>query len=397
MKQHQVLIVGGGFGGIKAALKLAKHPEVSVTLLSDQLNFRFYPTLFHTATGGLHQQSSLPLKDILPSSVTLVQGNAQKLDRNAQTITTADGKHLPYDTLILALGSTTNYFGIEGLQEYSFGIKSIEEIDRFKQHIHQQLTDEHKPDLQYVIVGGGPTGIELAGALPGYLRKIMHSHGITNKAVHIDLIEAAPRLLPRSAKKISRAVRRRLRHLGVRLYLGQAVQGETADALMVSGKPIQSHTVIWTAGVANNPFFQANTFQLSDRHKVVVNDYLEAEENIYVIGDNAQTQYSGMAQTALFDGTFVSKDIIAKLQERQRKQYKPPRPVTIISVGPYWASVEWGFAKFAGRLGWLLLEAANLRAFHDYEPWWKAGLQWMTGLGDEESCPICATAERTNQ
>jgi NADH dehydrogenase len=391
MQKHKVLIVGGGFGGVKAALELCKQDDVSVTLVTDQPNFRYNPTLYHTATGGLRQQSSIPLEKLLDTGrVSLVVDTAEKIDRTAHTVTTKSGSSLPYDFLILALGSITNYFGIQGLREYSYGIKSVEEAMRFKQHLHQQLEAEHKPDLHYIIVGAGPTGIELAGALPEYLRRIMKAHGVKHKAIHIDLIEAAPRLLPRSPKKVSRAVRHHLRKLGVKLYLGQAVQGETADGLMVNGEPIPSHTVVWTAGMANNPFFAANNFTLAERGKVAVNEYLEAEENIYVIGDNASTRYSGMAQTALHDAKFVAADIARRAQHKARKTYKPKEPIYVFPAGPNWAAVQWGKIILAGRTGWLLREAADWIGFHDLEPWWKATDQWATDFGSQEECPTCS-------
>jgi NADH dehydrogenase len=315
------------------------------------------------------------------------------LDReNRAIIETHSGHKLNYDTLILALGTVTNYFGIKGLDQYSYGIKSIEEVERFKHHLHDQLTDEHQPDLHYVIVGAGPTGIELAGALPGYLRKIMNNHGIHHKAVHIDLIEAAPRLLPRSTKLTARAVRRQLRHLGVKLYLGQAVQGETVDAIMLNGKPLSSHTVVWTAGMANNPFFKDNDFALNERGKVVVDEHLRAEPNVYVIGDNAATQFSGMAQTALYDSLFVTENLRREHDGQALQNYKPRQPVSIIPAGPHWAAVDWRKFHFYGRAGWALREAADLVAFHDLEPWWKASEQWLTELGSEEQCTTCAAS-----
>jgi NADH:quinone reductase (non-electrogenic) len=392
--KHQVVIVGGGFGGVKAALELAKHENVDVTLVSDRDDFRYYPTLYHTATGGLKQQSSIPLSKILPENVRFVQEKVEKLDRAGKAVRTHGGHALHYDTLVLALGTVTNYFGIKGLDEYSFGVKSIEQVERFKQHLHEQLADEHQPDLNYIIVGAGPTGIELAGALPEYLHKIMRNHGIKHKAVHIDLIEAAPRLLPRSPKPTSRAVRRHLRKLGVRLMLGQAVQGETADALMVNGKPLPSHTVVWTAGMANNSFFAANSFQMNERHKVVVDEHLQAEPDIYVIGDNAATPFSGMAQTALRDGKFVSENLLRQLADKKPKKYQAKQPVSIIPAGPEWAAVDWGRLHLYGKLGWALREAADWVGFHDLEPWWKASEQWLTELGSEESCAACATVEQ---
>lgn len=388
--RHHALIVGGGFGGIKAALELSKHDGIAVTLLSDQPNFRYYPTLYHTATGGLRSQSSIPLVNILPTDkVTLATGTAERLDRNHKTIITREGHIIPYDTLILALGVVTNYFGIKGLDKYSYGIKSLEEIRRFKAHLHEQLTDQHGPDPHYVIVGAGPTGIELAGALPGYLRHIMRKHGISHRAVHIELIEAAPRLLPHAPRATSRAVRQQLRHLGIKLYLGQAVQGETADSLVINGKPMTSHTVVWTAGTANHPFFAANGFAINDRHKVIVDDYLREEPDIYVIGDNAATPFSGFAQTALHDGLFVSNNVVRALAGKKPRKYTPRQPISVIPAGPHWAAVDWGPMHFYGRLGWWLREAADWIGFHDFEPWWKATEQWATEFGEEESCPVC--------
>lgn len=394
--KHHILIVGGGFGGVKAALELSGQANVAVTLLSDQGDFRYNPSLYHTATGGLRAQSSIPLERILPTDkITLARGTAEKVDRLHKTIVTKEGHIIPYDTLVLALGSVTNYFGIQGLPEFSFGIKSIEDAEEFKNHLHAQLTAEHKPDLNYVIVGAGPTGIELAGALPDYLHKIMQQHGIKHRAVHIDLIEAAPRLLPRSPKPVSRAVKRQLKRLGVKLYVGQAVQGETADALMVNGKPITSHTVVWTAGMANNPFFETNNFTVDKRHKVVVDAHLQAEDNIYILGDNASTPFSGMAQTALHDAKFVAEDIEKQLSNERRAAYKPKKPISIIPAGEYWAAVEWGRFHFSGKKGWALREVADWVGFHDLEPWWKATEQWLTELGDEETCATCATAEQS--
>jgi len=390
--KHNVLIIGGGFGGVKAALELAKQENVAVTLVSERDDFRYYPTLYHTATGGLRAQSSIPLNKILSEHVEVVHDTAEHIDREKKAVKMHSGQSVRYDTLILALGTVTNYFGIKGLDEYSFGIKSMEEVARFKQHLHEQLTDDHQPDLNYIIVGAGPTGIELAGALPEYLRKIMRNHGIKHKAVHIDLIEALPRLLPRSPKQTSHAVRRRLSKLGIKLMLGQAVQGETADALMVNGKPLPSHTVVWTAGMANNPFFTANNFTMNDRHKVVVDDHLQAEPSIYVIGDNAATQFSGMAQTALYDAKFVSENLERQFAGKQLKSYKPKQPISIIPAGPEWAAVDWGKFHLYGKLGWALREAADWIGFHDLEPWWKASEQWLTELGTEESCTTCAAA-----
>jgi NADH dehydrogenase len=393
MSKEKVLIVGGGFGGVKAALQLAGDDRFEVTLLSDDSELRYYPTLYHTATGGKRANSSIPYSVIFEERpINIVQGTAKTLDRKQKTVSTEKDEFYSYDTLVFGLGVVTNYFGIPGLDEYSYSIKSQAEVERFKAHLHQQLTDEHRPDLHYVIVGAGPTGIELAGALPGYLKQILKNHGVEGRKIHIDLIEAMPRLLPRLPKKTSRAVKRRLDKLGIRLYIGKAVEGETADALMVGGKPIRSHTVIWTAGVTNHPFFKENSFVMMGRGKVGVDTYLQAEENIFVIGDNANTPYSGLAQTALHDGDFVAHNLKRRADGKNLKSYVAHAPITVIPAGPHWAAVLWGKRAFNGRLGWLIRESADLIGFHDLEPWPKAVRQFMTEFESQDNCPTCAAA-----
>lgn len=389
--KKRVLIIGGGFAGVKAALELSKHHrDFAITLISDQPNFRYYPALYHTATGGLYSQSSIPLTEIVDTKrVQLLQDRVVSIDRTKHTVTTESGQTISYEIAVLGLGVVINYFGIQGLEENSYGIKTYEHVKKFRAHIHDQIDKD--AEQHYVIVGAGPTGIELAGALPAYLEKIMHKHGVANKKPKITIIEAAPRLLPRSPEKVSAAVAARLEKLGIELRLGQTVEGATADNLMVSGQPISSHTIIWTAGTSNHPFFKENGFVIGERGKVTVDEFLRAEEGVYVVGDNAATAFSGVAQTAMHDGQFVVEDILRRAQGHTPKPYEPEKPVVFIPVGHGWAAVEWGSKVFTGRLGWHLQQAADWHNFHKMEPWWKASEQWMTEFGEQEDCSTCAT------
>ncbi len=394
MKKHKVVIVGGGFGGIKVALELADSERFAVTLISNQPNFQFYPTLYRTATGGKQDNSTIPIKNLLNDKpVKFVQDEATSLDRKSRVLSLKSGKFVEYDTIVLGLGVVTNYFGIPGMAEHSFSIKSNEEIKRFKEHIHKQLSQDHRPELNFIVVGGGPTGIELAGALPGYIREIMQKHGIKKQSVHVDLVEAAPRLLPRMPKDASRMITRRLRNLGVRVRTGQRVEALSAEDLTVNGKPIRSHTVVWTAGVTNHPFFKDNGFTIMPRGKVATNMYLQTDENVFVIGDNADTPYSGMAQTALADGIYVANTIKRLASGQDPKSYKVKKPVTVIPVGDRWAAVIWGKVRMYGVVGWMLRESADIAAFNEYQPWWQASQQWLTSFGEEESCDICLASE----
>lgn len=390
----RVLVVGGGFGGVTAALHLAADHRFDVSVLSEDADMRYYPTLYQTATGGKRASSSIPLSQLFAHKpITLITDTAVSIDRKAKLVTTATGKSYPYDIVILGLGVVTNFFGIPGLDEFAYSIKTQSEVARFKAHLHKQVIEEGKVDLNYVIIGAGPTGIELAGALPTYLRHIVKNHGIREPhSLHVDIIEALPRLLPRLPKDASRAVAKRLKKIGVKVYLGSAVQAETVDELTVNGKPIRSHTVVWTAGVTNHPFFKENAFTLTPRGKVAVDFFLQAEENVYVIGDNANTPYSGMAQTALHDGRFVAENLIRIADGDDPKTYSTRRPVTVIPVGPNWAAFVWGGLRMYGWIGWALRSLADLVGFHDLEPWPQATKQWLNEFEAQDDCVVCAIA-----
>jgi NADH dehydrogenase len=391
MHKKHILIVGGGFGGVKCALQLARHGNLNITLLSNQDIFCYYPALYHAVTGGRSAQSVISLHSIFKNKpVKLVKASAKTLDRKAKTLTTESGEVYQYDVLVLALGVMTNYFHIDGLEEYSYGIKSPLEAQQLKNHLHRQLLDDRRPDLNYVVIGGGPTGVELAGALGPYLKKIMKNHGLAQRPIHIDLIEAQTRLLPSLPVGMGKVVTRKLKKQGVRLYLGQSVQGETADNLRVSDKLITSHSVIWTAGVTNNPFFSDNKFDLTSRGKVVVDPYLKADNDIFVIGDNANTPYSGLAQTALGDAEFAAANIFRLLSDKKLKPYRPKQPIYAVPAGEKWAAVDWREHFIYGRLGWALRSLADANAFRTIESWFEAGEQWMTEFGEQEECPDCA-------
>ncbi len=390
-QKHQIVIVGGGFAGVKAALELAQDIRFHITLISDTPNFRYYGTLYHTAMGGSSEVSSIPLEEIFTEHprVKIVYAKATGLDRKTQSLTTDNGEKYTYSALILGLGVVTNYFNIPGIEQNAFGIKTPEDAEELKDHLHAQLLDINQPDLNYVVIGGGPTGIELAGVLGDYVESIRRKHGLPKRKVHVDLVEAAPYLVPRMPKDISRAIARQLRRQGVKLYLKTAVESQTPDELVIGGKPIRSHTVVWTAGMSNNPFFAEQGFQPSPNRKVRVDQFLQAEPGIYVLGDNADTPYSGMAQTALRDGVFVANNLIRLADGKSNQPYHAKKPIYVMPAGPNWAAVLWGSVRIYGRMGWWLRRAADLIAYHDYEPWFRATKHWLAEYETEESCPRC--------
>lgn len=380
-----ITIVGGGFGGVKAALELSKDKRAHVTLFSDKPDFQYYPALYSSATGKSHLQSWVPLGEIFADceNVDVIIDKVVTLDKTARTIKTESGATHEYQTLVLALGSVTTYFGIPGLNEYAYGIKSHDEITRLKQHLLEEFSQPNGADKNFLIIGAGPTGVELASGLGTYLKHLKKHYKQPGPRMSISIIEAAPRVLPRMSEKASALVLKRLKSLGVHVELNKKVESETADSLIVSGRPIKSHTVIWTSGVANNPFFAENAsqFELAKNGRVIVNAHMRADQHIYVIGDNAVTPFGGLAQTALHDGIYVAKQILGK----SHKKYKAKQPPVVVPVGEGWAIFEYKWIRFGGWLGASIRSAADFVGYRDMLPFGQALGVWRAQKIKEEA------------
>ena len=374
-----VTIVGGGFGGVKAALELIKDKRNHVTLITDKENFQYYPALFNTATGKSHGQSWIPLGVIFArkKNIDIIIDTIEKLDKPNQTITSKGGTVYPYETLILALGNVTTYFGIEGLDKYAYGIKSYDEIRELKDHIHQELMSQDDQEKHYVVIGAGPTGVELSASFRDYIDGLREHYKATGD-YSIDVIEAVPRVLPKMSEKVSAKVLKRMQSLGLNVMTDKKVEKSAPDALQVSGEQIKTSTVIWTSGVANHPFFAANpdAFQFSPNKHIVVDDHLKSSANIYVIGDNAFTPFSGLAQTALKDAVFVAKNIRRDQDGQPIIAYKPVMPPVVVPVGKGWAVFSWKKIVLTGWIASLIRHAADLIGYHDILPWGHAFSIW---------------------
>ena len=384
----KITIVGGGFGGVKTALELAKHEHNRVTLISDKPDFQYFPALYGTATGRSHLQSWVPLGTIFAGkfNVDVVIDSITSVDPQKKTIEGTSGTVYEYDNLILALGSITTYFGIEGLDHYSYGIKSEDEIRKLKHHLYQEIAEQRETEKRYVIIGGGPTGVELASALGTYIRHLRQHHDLSHKRVGITLVEGSPRLLPRMSPKTSQKVQEELEKIGVSVELNKKVESANADGIVVNGEPLKSHTIIWTSGVANNPFFANNAehFELSKNGKVVVNHYMRTKDGIYVIGDNAFTQFSGLAQVALHDALFVSNNFKRRQANKLLKKYRAVMPPVVVPVGDNWAAFEWRFIRLYGWPAAFVRRAADFTGYHDILPIGQALGVWRAQTVIEE-------------
>ncbi len=388
----RVVIIGGGFGGIRAALNLANKPGFEVSLISKLPYFEYTAALYRFATGRSQNEAAIPLDDFFVNdrNIKLIQDEIVDIDNDARVVTGRSGEPYHYDALIFAIGSVVNYFGIAGLSELSYSVRTVNDALALKKHLHDDLVAGHATERNYVVVGGGATGVELAGEFTSYLKKVRRQHGIKTK-FNVDLIEASPGLLSSLPTSFTDRINRRLKRLGVKMYFNTAVKAEDAAAIQLPRGSIKSHTVVWSAGLTNNPFFDKypNLFTTGKGDKVAVNEYLEALPGIYIVGDSAATQYSGLAQTAISDANFVTSNLKRQLRHQTKVAYQPKHPIYAIPAGHRWAAVLWGKMRFYGYSGWALRRLADLRLYITFLPIKKALTIWRSGSETDEVCATC--------
>lgn len=403
--QKKIVILGGGFGGVRTALDLTRRrlPGVKIQLISDQPHFEYHPALYRVVTGRSPLEVCVPLSEIFGDTIVeVIAERINKIDLVARLLIGASGSRYSFDYLVIALGSETSYFGVSGLPDFSFGFKSIGEALKLKIHLHQifaaaskDVTQDKVVSTHLVIVGGGASGVELAGELAVYSKILARKHSLDPLLITIDLIELAPRVLPGMSPAISAKVKARLHDLGVNIFLNRTLVREELSAIQLKDMAIQTKTVIWTAGVKTNALLAGiSGLQFDKRGRVVVDKTLRPAgfSSVFVIGDSAATIYSGMAQTAITDGCYVAQAIRLILSGRRPPAYKPKRPFYSIPVGPGWAATTLGPLTLYGRLGWFFRRYADFGFFCSILSFRKALLAFASAKVLSESCPVCNPA-----
>lgn len=376
-----IVIVGGGFGGVKAALEISKRKLGSVTLISDEPYFLHHASLYSTATGHSFAESVVPLTDMFANhaDVKVVQDTMKSIDPDRKLV--IGSKNYSYDVLIIAIGSVTAYFNINGVAKHAYGIKTLEEVREFNHHVKDEIMTQRHLDRHYVVIGAGPTGIELAGALKGYIKRLMTLSKMGDyQKLRVSIIEATDRILPRSSVTASQIVTKRLKKIGIEVLVNHKVEAMDRDFITVDGKKVSTKTAIWTSGLMNNPFFTQHQhyFKLSSNGHVEVNQYLEACPGIYVIGDNNNVKYSGMAWPAIHQGTFVAKHLGRKLRGHTLRPFHPHQPPIAVPVGENWGYVEWYGIYISGRIGYIVRRLMELYGYCMLLPLKKALMVWKS-------------------
>jgi len=400
---HRVVILGGGFGGLYAARTLKRAP-VQVTLV-DRRNFHlFQPLLYQVATGGLSPANiATPLRNILKRqrNARVLLGEATGLDPLGRRVILSDGD-LSYDTLVVALGSSHHYFGKDGWSRLAPGLKTIEDAIEIRRRIliaferAERASDQGRIRslLTFVVVGGGPTGVELAGALAEIARDTL-SHefrSIDPSHARILLVEGSPRVLSAYPPDLSEKAVRSLRRLGVEVRTGAVVTDIQPDAIVMrSGEQterIPAATVLWGAGVQASPFSKVlaetagTTLDRAGRVDVEPDLSLPGHPEILVIGDQARFAHEldsplpGVAQVAMQQGAYAARLIRNRLRGRTTPPFRYRDYGTMATIGRHAAVADICGVRFAGYVAWLAWLCIHLVQLVQFENRLLVFAQW---------------------
>ena len=401
MAQPRIVIVGGGFGGLASAKALRKTPA-EVILIDRSNHHLFQPLLYQVATAVLTpSQIATPIRSILRNhkNVTVIMGEVTGVDKERKQVLVSDADRqavpLAYDYLILASGATHSYFGHNEFEEFAPGIKSLADavssrnkiLQVFEQAEAEEDPIRHRDLLTFVLIGAGPTGVEMAGALAVLIRGSLKSEfrRINPASARIVLVDMAPRVLPPFSEDLSEAAKRRLEKLGVEVRLGHSVDLIDTDGVVVAGERIPSKTVIWTAGVAPSPAGKWLKVETDRAGRVrVQNDVtVPGHPEIFVVGDTASFEENGkplpgVAQVAMQQGRYAGKVLHARITGST-----PPDPFSYFDKGNM-AVVGKGFAvlqshklRVSGFGAWLAWALVHLQFLATSSLRLTVFLQWV--------------------
>jgi NADH dehydrogenase len=404
---HQVVVIGGGFGGLNVVRKLRRAP-VKVTLV-DRRNFHlFQPLLYQVATGGLSPANiAAPLRDVFrkQENAEVLLGEVVEINAAQREVILRDGKLL-YDTLVVATGVRHQYFGHDNWEPYAPGLKTVEDATAIRARVLTAFEEaELETDpvrarawLTFVIVGGGPTGVELAGTICELARDTLRGNfrRIDPANAEVILIEATDRVLPGFDPKLSAKALASLEKLGAVVRLNHRVTDIQADSVAVESGPanavqsetIASHTVLWAAGVQASPLGKAVAAatggKLDRAGRVVVQPdcTVPGHPEMFVIGDLANftgadgKPLPGVAQPAIQEGRYVAKLIAARLRGETLPPFEYRDLGSLATIGRHAAVADFGWCKFSGWLAWWIWLVIHLMNIVQHQSRILVLMQW---------------------
>lgn len=379
--RHHVVIVGAGFGGLETVHRLAGAP-VRITIVDRRNHHLFQPLLYQVATASLAtSEIAWPVRHLLRNrpEVTTLLATVENVDKDGRRVLLDDGSTLSYDTLVLATGARHAYFGHDDWEPFAPGLKTLEDATTIRRRILVAFERaEREPDatrraslLTFVIIGAGPTGVELAGTIAELARDTLAGEfrNIDTRRARVVLIEGGSRVLAGFSEDLSTYAQRSLEKLGVEVELGHPVTECTAAGVVYAGKILEASTIIWAAGVQASPAAEWLATPADRAGRVIVEPDLTVpgHPEIFVIGDTATiagpdgSAVPGIAPAAKQQGKYVAATIRARLRGQSTKTpFRYKHAGSLATIGKRLAVIDFGRIKLRGTLAWWLWGLAHI-------------------------------------
>lgn len=376
----RIVILGAGFGGLTAARGLSR-AKAQVTLIDAQNYHLFQPLLYQVATATLSPADiATPIRSTLrdQTNANVLLGEVRDIDRAKRLVSIDDGRCVPYDYLIVATGARHAYFGHDDWEPAAPGLKKIDDATEIRRRILLAFEKaETEPDearrralLTFVIIGGGPTGVEMAGAIIELARKALlrDFRHIDPASARVLLVEAGERILPSFPETLSGFAARSLRRMGVELRTGQAATDCTQEGVALGDEFISARTLIWAAGVKASPAARWLDVESDRAGRVLVNDHLNIrdDERVFIVGDTAAVAWQdakfvpGIAPAAKQMGAYAAATIRAMIAGKATKPFQYRHQGNLATIGRKSAVIDFGKLEVRGFMAWLLWGAAHV-------------------------------------
>jgi NADH dehydrogenase len=394
-RKPHVVIVGGGFGGLSVAKALAKAP-FDITLIDRTNHHLFQPLLYQVATAALSPADiASPIRHVLNDqrNLKVMLGEVSGVDLPSKEVI-VDDRRVPYDDLVLATGARHAYFGHDDWAAVAPGLKTLDDATALRRRIllaferaeTEDNAEERARLLTFVVIGGGPTGVEMAGAIAELAKRALASdfRSIDPRSARIILVEAAPRVLTPFDESLSEAARRSLTQLGVEVRTGAPVTDCTADGVRLGDSFIASRTIIWAAGVMASPagrWLGAETDR-AGRVQVSADLSVPGHPEVFVIGDTAAVtdangaQLPGVAPVAKQQGEYVARTLIARHEGRTVPAFHYRDYGTLATIGRSRAIAQFGRLKLSGLVAWLVWTMAHIYYLIGFRNRFVVALNW---------------------
>jgi NADH dehydrogenase len=416
MSTPHVVIVGGGFAGLDAARALGGR-EVKVTLVDRHNHHVFQPLLYQVATAGLSPGDiASPIRWILrkQQNARVLLGTVLRVDADGRAVHLDGGDTVAYDYLILAPGATHSYFGHTDWAEQAPGLKTLDDALAIRRRMLLAFEEaEREPDLTrkrhlltFAIVGGGPTGVELAGALAEIARHTLRREfdTIDPESARIILLEGGPSILPAFPESLREFARRALRKLGVEVWENAIVTRIQPDVVTIGADEIRAHTILWAAGVAGAPLGRTLGVPLDRAGRVMVEPDLSVpgHAEIYVAGDLAHFAHQtgqplpGVAQVAKQQGTRAAENVLRRIEGQPTVHFRYRDPGNMATIGRAAAIADFGWLRVSGFLGWLLWLFVHVLFLIGFRNRLSVMLQWAAAYATYQRSVRLITGARSS-